>query len=483
MLNGQELVDFVVDYGKGHGAKYTEARYIDATDESFVVRNGMFISVQEKQKIGMGIRVLVDGGMAFGSTDKMEKEPVQNLIDSLIKMAKAAKRKKPITLSEERMEKTTWKTPVKRAFKDVPISEKRQFLIDLDKRLKNEVGNQLKNRIGGFMLYTDIKYLANSDGARITSESSIPVFLYMNTAKGKLGTEQRFFSQAGSAGWEWFKEEKMDDVVVDDCQCLLKAANAAKPMRFDKPISVIISSEVAGIMAHENVGHPSEGDRILGREAAQAGESFYIDLLNEGKLGETVLGTEKVTIIDDPTVPGNAGFYLYDDEGVKARPRYLIKNGKLNELLLNREYAARFGTQSNSAARACAFDREPIVRMSNTYFAPGDYNSVDELAKEVSLGIYMKTFTEWNIDDRRFQSKYVGCEAYLIENGEITETMIRRPVLELTTKGILGNVEAVTKSLQSYYGICGKGDPMQGVHVAMGGVQLRLGNINVGGGI
>ncbi|MHA1353846.1 MAG: TldD/PmbA family protein, partial [Candidatus Heimdallarchaeota archaeon] len=192
---------------------------------------------------------------------------------------------------------------------------------------------------------------------------------------------------------------------------------------------------------------PSEGDRILGREGAQAGESFYIDLLKDQKLGEIKIGTEAVTLIDDPTLPGSAGYYEYDDECVKAGPRYLIKEGMINDVLLNREFGHRFETKSNASARAIGYDREPLVRMANTYFAPGDHK-IDELFEDVKKGIYMKSFTEWNIDDRRFQSKYVGLEVYLIENGELTDKMVRRPILELTTYGLFGSVDAVTNDTE-----------------------------------
>ena len=254
-------------------------------------------------------------------------------------------------------------------------------------------------------------------------------------------------------------------------------------MTFSKPIDVVISGEVSGIMAHENIGHPSEGDRILGREGAQAGESFYADLLKSGNLGEIVMGSDLVTIIDDPTLPRSAGFYLYDDEGVQARPRYLIKNGKLNELLLNREYAARYGIHSNGSAGSIAFDREPIVRMANTYFPPGDYNSKEELCEGVKEGLYIASFTEWNINDRRFQSKYVGLETYIIQDGKLTSQMVQRPVLELTTSGILSSVDAIGKEIQWPYGTCGKGDPQQGVPVSMAGPPLRLRNIQMGGAV
>jgi TldD protein len=232
--------------------------------------------------------------------------------------------------------------------------------------------------------------------------------------------------------------------------------------------------EVVGIAAHESCGHPFEADRILGREAAQAGESF----VKPDMIGETV-GTELVNIAEDPAIEGSNGFYLYDDEGVKARKRMLIKEGKINELLTNKETAFVLGGHSNGAARAVRYDREPIVRMTNTYFCPGDYTR-DELIEETKEGVLMESFTEWNIDDTRFNQRYIGREAYLIENGEVTSP-ITRPVLEVTTTGFYSSVEAVAKEMTLFAGTCGKGDPPQGAPTSMGGPYVKLKEIRLGG--
>ncbi|MHA1291929.1 MAG: TldD/PmbA family protein [Promethearchaeota archaeon] len=481
MIDGKDLADYAVDFGRKVGVNYIEARVIKSIEESYTARNGRFLGILENSREGIGIRVLVDGGMAFGSTEQLNKKYIEKLIKSIIKMAKASKRKEPIVLSEEKIEETSWKTSVKQKFEDIVSEEKQDFLKQLDKRLKSESKKKLKGRLGFMLLYSDDKYIVTGEGAKVASQNSLITIMIMNTAKGKQGVEQRILNLGGTAGWEWIKEQNIEDFIVKDCLNLVKTAENARNVKFDKPIDIVISGEVSGIMAHENVGHPSEGDRILGREGAQAGESFYADLLKTEKLGEAILGNECVSIIDNPTISGSPGFYLYDDECVKARPRYLIKNGKLNELLLNREYASKFNTKSNAAARAITYNREPIPRMANTFFEPGNF-TLEELIEDVKYGIYMNSFTEWNIDDRRFQSKYVGLEVYLIENGQLTDTQVRRPVLELTTKGILGNVDAVSKDYYAPIGYCGKGDPMQGVPVSLGGPHVRLRNIIVGGG-
>ena len=93
----------------------------------------------------------------------------------------------------------------------------------------------------------------------------------------------------------------------------------------------------------------------------------------------------------------------------------------------------------------------------------------------------MLSFTEWNIDDRRYQSKYVGFECYEIKNGEITDTMVRRPVMELTSVGLFSSIDGVSKDLVfDFPGICGKSDPSQGVPVYAGGGCIRMRDIKLG---
>ena len=149
-------------------------------------------------------------------------------------------------------------------------------------------------------------------------------------------------------------------------------------------------------------------------------------------------------------------------------------------MLHNRETAAVFETQSNAAARAIAYDREPIVRMANTHFAPGDY-SFEEMIADIKLGIYMKSFTEWNIDDKRLQSKYVGQEAYLIENGEISG-LVLKPVLEISSLELFRSIDAQGKkdTIQWLGAFCGKSEPPQECPVWTGGPVIRLRKVRLG---
>jgi TldD protein len=218
-----------------------------------------------------------------------------------------------------------------------------------------------------------------------------------------------------------------------------------------------------------------EADRILGREMSQAGRSFIF----EGGpfwIG-TRIGSDAVTIVDDPAIEHSYGYYAYDDEGVKARRRHLYKNGVINEFLHNRESAARLGIRSNGSSRSTNYDREAIVRMANTFVLPGDMTE-EELIEDVKYGVYMKSFTEWNIDDKRFNQRYVGREAYLIEKGEL-KNPVARPIIETTTLKFWSAVDAVSEKVAFDAATCGKGDPAQGIPVYTGGPCLRLRGVHV----
>ncbi len=474
MNYGRDLAEFCVQFGQELGGDYVEARFVQETARGLAYRNGAPVSGGMAPSVGVGVRILVDGNMGFASFDRLEKSIAKDAISAAFDMAKAAKRKDRIELGEPVSHKAKWTVDFKQRIKDIDIDTLMIFA--------DEMNGQMSNLVQYTMMlnpYETEKYLITSEGTQIEGfNSHISIFLLL-TAKGKTGNEQRMLDMTQCGGWERIKEGQVIENLANEVDRLQKAADNAVnvPELMDQPIDMIVGPEVAGIIAHENVGHPSEGDRIMGREGAQAGESFWRDL----KLGESRVGSDAVTVCEDPSIKNTAGFYIYDDEGVKARKRTLIKNGIINEPLLNREFGEKFGMGSNGAARSIAYNREPIIRMANTYFEPGEY-SFEELVEGVKLGVYMRSFMEWNIDDRRYQSKYSGAESYLIKDGEITETMVKRPVLETTSVGLLSSVDAVSKNLRfDFPGTCGKSDPMQGVPVLAGGGDIRFRNIRLGG--
>ncbi len=473
MTVDKDLVHFCVDSALKNGASYSEARLVSTAEEGYILKNGIPESSVFAEGKGIGVRVIVDGALGFLAINKLEKKEIDAKIKDVIKMARVASRsvKAPNRLSEEKACKDNWEVKAKTKLEDISPQEKMKYLFDIEKNL-SDFKSKLPSRFFQLATSNTEKYYANSDGAEL--HGKIPqIFMYYSMIALENGdTEQRYYPMGESGGWEILKKWNLIERIRDETNTLLKILREAKKMPKDTR-DVLLSPELVGIAMHESCGHPGEADRTLGREAAQAGESY----LTKEWLGKRI-GSDIVTVVDDPTVDNSFGFYKYDDEGVKAQRRFLIKNGIINDFLHNRETGIIFGKKSNGASRAGRFDREPIVRMSTTFMLPGNFE-FEEMLEDIKKGVFIKSYTEWNIDDKRWNAKYLGNEAYLIEDGELKH-LVRRPVLEITTQTFYSSVDALGKKVEFISGTCGKNEPMDGVPVWMGGPHARLRNIPIG---
>lgn len=470
-----ELIEKALNYAVSVGASYAEARFHNDFSKGFALKNGGLEGIQAGAERGMGIRVLVNGGLGFASTNILRPDSVTETVDKAVKMARASSylRSSRIRFSREEAYSVRWEVLEKKPIENWSFSDKIDFFKSIDKTII-DLGINVASRYLAYSERVTERLYINTEGAQVASRVQRPTMFSMITVmEAPKGVIQRPLQFGGSGGMEVVESWNLVGRISNEVKVMQDILlNSGRPP--EGAVDVVVDSEVSGIISHEASGHPSEADRILGREGAQAGES-YIDLNDIGRR----IGSECVNIVDDPTVPGSYGFFLFDDEGVKARRKFLIKEGKINELLTNRETSATLGTNSNGSARASAYNVEPIVRMSNTFILPGDYG-LEELLNDVRDGVYIKSFMEWNIDDRRWNQKYVGLEAYLVENGEITKP-VRNPVIEITTERLFSSIDAVGKELDFSAATCGKGDPMQGVPVYTGGPPLRIRDIRVGG--
>lgn len=479
MVDFEDYLKMATDLASNGGASYAEARFQEDTFESNLLKNGVPEVTSFDTKRGISIRVIVDGALGFGATNRMNKKDVRDLVTKVVSFAKEASRmrRSKIQFKEATVGKEKFEIKPRIKFESISTESRIELLKEADTaaiEAARQVGVALQGRYISLDTAITRKVIMTSDGTDIRSYiPRVSIDSILTAFDPQKGYAQRTISLGESSGWEaverWNLPVRLKDESINLGQILVDA-ESFESGRYD----VVLGPEVVGIVSHESAGHPAEADRILGREAAQAGETY----LNKESVGIKI-GSEVVTVVDDPTIPHSFGYYLYDDEGVKARRRYLIRNGKINEFLHNRETAYEFGTTSNASSRSVSYDREPIVRMANTFVEPGDY-SFKELIEEITNGIYVKNFMEWNIDDRRYNQKYVGLEAYKIENGRLTKR-IRNPVIEITTPGLWSAVDAVGKDLEFSAATCGKGDPMQGVPVWTGGPHIRLRGICVGG--
>ncbi len=468
------LLARVVEEASGAGASYAEARYHRVRGFSFTLLNGNLLGTSYTDSEGVAVRAIVRGSLGFASTDSLSRESLFEAASRAVRSASSTAQlmKEPIGMSEERLGRADVVVAEKKPLGSIDDADIISMISELYKSIDfSGRGIEVRSVILGFNYSIEEKVLVTSDGARVYSRTPRVGMFYSITAEHAGERANRWNQLGGVGGLELIEELDLAGHLEDDLGSLVVyLAKAKKPPR--GRMDVILGPEVVGLAVHESAGHPSEADRVMGREAAQAGLSYRRRMRPGERIGSPVS-----TVIDDPTIPGSYGFYLYDDEGVPARPRYLIREGVLAEYLHNRETAYAMKTHSNAAARAKEWWAEPIVRMANTYFAPGDY-SFDELVEDVKHGVYIKKYMEWNIDDYRWVARYVGLEAYEIVNGRLGDP-VKNPALEVNSMEFYSSVDAAGRDLEFFAGTCGKGEPGQGVPVWFGGPHIRLRGVTI----
>jgi TldD protein len=210
--------------------------------------------------------------------------------------------------------------------------------------------------------------------------------------------------------------------------------------------NVAIDHTSVGIIAHEAVGHCSEADLV------ETG-SFL-----KGKIGQKVC-SELITMIDEPVFDDGAGWLKYDDEGTKGKKVEIIKDGVLTGYLNNRMYAAKMDMEPTGNARAFNFNNEPIVRMRNTYIAPGDMTE-DEIFEVVKNGLFVSGFMNGSADTSGEFMVGTG-HAIEIKNGKLTDNYYLGPTMTGNAFEVLSSTMGVGKDLMLNLGMgtCGKTQP------------------------
>lgn len=120
----------------------------------------------------------------------------------------------------------------------------------------------------------------------------------------------------------------------------------------------ILSGRASGVFFHEIFGHRVEGHR---QKDENEGQTFT------KSLGKPVL-PEFLSVIFDPTRKNIGGvdlngYYLYDDEGVKARRLPVVENGILKAFLMSRSPIENFPNSNGHGRRQAG--AEVVARQSN----------------------------------------------------------------------------------------------------------------------
>jgi len=162
---------------------------------------------------------------------------------------------------------------------------------------------------------------------------------------------------------------------------------------------------------------PRAGGRLLGTLlGAMTGSAAYKkSTFLLGREGEAI-GSELLTLVDDPLVPGGLGSRLYDGDGMPSRRRTLVSQGRLEELLLGVYYARKLGRAPQGGG------------LSNLSLRPGE-RSQAEIIAGIDRGILVTGFMGGNSDGTQGDFSH-GVRGFEILGGELAG-----PVGEMNADG------------------------------------------------
>ena len=228
---------------------------------------------------------------------------------------------------------------------------------------------------------------------------------------------------------------------------------------------VAIDNGFGGVIFHEACGHSLEASSVA------YGRSQFV-----GKMGQKI-ANEKVTAIDDGTIPNAWGSINIDDEGTPAQKNVLIENGILKSYMVDKFNGRRMGLPSTGNARRQSYAYTTTSRMTNTYIAAGEDKNEDIIAS-IEYGLYAKEMGGGSVNPVTGEFNFAVNEGYLIRNGKICEP-VRGASLVGKGSDVIQNIDMVGTDLDMGQGMCGSSSGS--VPTNVGQPLIRVSSITVGG--
>ncbi|RMF29518.1 MAG: TldD/PmbA family protein, partial [Candidatus Nitrosothermus koennekii] len=349
-----------IDHALQLGAEYADIRFEEKVSQGILLEDGKIERVGNSIEGSIGIRVLVNGAWGFYAIDNPTSNDYIIAAEKAYKLGRSYNAREKIRLADVKSYNEEVNFNIKRNPKD-NFDE----LIKIAKECDSIIRSYEKiNKSSIAISYQDIrKGFMNSESTRVIQNYIDTTAVLSATAHENI-SESTTVTEGGRGGIEMLSNVRdKADYIADMASKLLYA----KPVKEEKT-RVVMNPDFVALLTHEILGHPSEADRVLGYELAWAGGAWWA-----GKLGSKI-GSDKLTVADDPTIPNTLGHYKYDDEGILAKEKILIKDGMLVDHMYNRETAYKFNKEPNASMRATSARFMPLIRMACTYIKPGDYN-------------------------------------------------------------------------------------------------------------
>lgn len=458
-----QLLDLILDYKIDFADLYFQL----SQHESWVLEDGIIKDGSYNIERGVGVRAITGEQTGFAYSDEISQQALSDACTAARSIAKHGGKTSVKAFS------TVKNKPLYTAnnpLLNMPDTEKVDLLKRVDSYVRGQAPEASQVSVSLSGVYEEI-LVAATDGTFATDIRPL-IRLNCSVLLEKDGKRERGSSGAGGRRTYDFllqtladgkpRYEQIADQAVHMARVNLNAIAAPAGA-----MPVVLGSGWPGVLLHEAVGHGLEGD------FNRKGASTF-----SGRMGQQV-ASKGVTIVDDGTLDNRRGSLSIDDEGTPTQRNVLIEDGVLTGYMQDKHNAGLMGVKPTGNGRRESYAHLPMPRMTNTYMLAGEHSPQD-IISSVKKGIYAPNFGGGQVDITSGKFVFSTSEAYLIENGKITQpikgaTLIGNGPESMQKISMIGN----DMSLDSGVGVCGKDG--QSVPVGVGQPTLKVDEMTVGG--
>lgn len=269
-------------------------------------------------------------------------------------------------------------------------------------------------------------------------------------------TEMAFQTFSGLKGAEILDEMNCCvEKVIEDLNSKLNAVPVV-PGMYD----VVVTPEVAGLIAHEAFGHGVEMDMFVKERA-----------LAKDYLGKQV-ASEITGMKDGALSASQVSSYLFDDEGTLGTDTTIIQKGILETGISDLLSAMRLGTKPTGNGKRESFERKAYARMTNTIFTPGN-DTLEEMIASIEDGYLLEGMDSGMEDPKHWGIQCIVAVGKEIKNGKLTGKTVAPVTLTGYVPDLLKSISMVSGDFELFgSGACGKGHK-EWVKVSDGGPYLK----------
>lgn len=460
MLNKEQL-ETLLTLAMRSEADFAEIFEEETQSESISIVNEDVEDLNRSVRAGAGIRLYKDTSSVYGYTDIMTMEALSEVINDLRSAIGLREEGNLVILQDKEMAENI--SPIEidpfKTSDDEKVALIKRAIVaaqEADERI-------FKVSAGLSSIHQEVQ-IANSNGlfkGDIRQRSRMHVSSF---AKEDTNVQSGSSAPGASKGLEQFITDHTPEEVGKEASrlalVLLRAKKAPSGV-----MPVIIDNGFGGVIFHEACGHSLEATGVAKNQSVFS-KSKGLKIANE-----------KVTAIDDGTIPNAWGSQNMDDEGNPQQRRVLIKDGILTQYMVDRLNARRMHTESTGSGRRESYKYEPTSRMSNTFIAPGT-DKKEDMFKDIEFGLYCKSMGGGSVNPNTGEFNFGVNEGYLIENGQITDPVIGAMLIGNGAE-ILQNIDMVSDDLDLAQGMCGSISGSIPTNVGQPAIRVRA--ITVGG--